>query len=126
VLATTNHPDKLDEALTERPSRFDRVFTFGNPREPERRAYLSKAFGPAFHERLVVGTDGFSVAQLKEVRVSACLESVEQGLPSPTLEAALRAIARLRGQKESLDAGWEEIRPIGFSRARTRNSRPRG
>ncbi len=125
VLATTNHPEKLDEAITERPSRFDRVFTFGNPQEPERRLYLSRALGAAFDERLVDDTAGFSVAQLKEVRVSACLEAVAQGLSSPTLEAARRAIARLRGQKESLDAGWEDSRAIGFAPSRARNSRLR-
>lgn len=123
VLATTNHPEKLDEALTDRPSRFERVFTFGPPGEAERRLYLSRALGAAFDERLVAETAGFSVAQLKEVRVSACLEAVEQGLAAPTLPAALRAIARLRGQKESLDAGWEAPRPIGFAPGRSRNRR---
>lgn len=124
ILATTNHPEKLDEALTDRPSRFDRVFTFGVPQEAERRQYLSRALGAAFDERLVGETAGFSVAQLKEVRVSACLEAVEQGLAAPALPAALRAIARLRGQKESLDAGWEATRPIGFAPLRARNRRP--
>ncbi len=115
VLATTNYPEKLDAALTERPSRFDRIFTLLDPGPDERRLYLSRALGGAFDELLVEETDGFSVAQLKEVRVSASLEAVEQGLPAPTLAAARRAIERLRGQKEVLDAGWEDARPIGFA-----------
>jgi hypothetical protein len=45
LLATTNHPEKLDAALTERPSRFDRIFHFGNPGPTERRRYLQQGFG---------------------------------------------------------------------------------
>ena len=36
VLATTNHPEKLDTAILERPSRFDRKYYFNLPAEPER------------------------------------------------------------------------------------------
>jgi hypothetical protein len=118
ILATTNHPEKLDAALTERPSRFDRVFHFGNPAEAERRRALSDGLGPAFHERLVAETDGFSMAQIKEVRVSACLEAIHAGLPGPTLAGALRSIDRLKGQKVSAERDWEPVREIGFRTAK--------
>src|SRR6185295_17220656 len=114
LLATTNHPDKLDPALTERPSRFDRIFHFGNPAAPERRRALSDGLGDVFHESLVRETDGFSMAQIKEVRVSACLEAIHAGLPGPTLAGALRSIARLKGQKGAADRDWEPVREIGF------------
>lgn len=124
VLATTNHPDKLDEALTERPSRFDRIFHFGNPGPDERRRYLSESFGPALVERLVVETDGFSMAQVKEVRIAACLESIARGSTEPTPEAAFRAIERMRGMKSVARQDWDAGRTIaGFQYSRSCDAR---
>jgi hypothetical protein len=114
IVATTNHPEKLDAALTERPSRFDRVFHFGNPAAPERRRYLQEGLPGIFDERLVTETEGFSMAQMKEVRVSACLEAIHAGLPGPTLAAAQKAIERLRGQKAVIEREWDPVRTIGF------------
>jgi SpoVK/Ycf46/Vps4 family AAA+-type ATPase len=114
ILATTNHPEELDEALTQRPSRFDRVYLLGNPGADERRSYLRNCFGPAFDERLVRWTDGFSLAQIKEVWVSACLEAIESQQPGPTLEAGYRAVGRLRGQGESSRRDWRNEGPVGF------------
>jgi hypothetical protein len=119
ILATTNHPDKLDASLTERPSRFDRIFHFGNPGPNERRRYLLEGFGEAFDERLVADTDGFSMAQLKEVRIAACLLAIHEGRREPTLAAALRSIDRMRGQKSVAQQEWEPGRTIvGFQWSR--------
>src|SRR5204863_8459090 len=79
VLATTNHPDKLDAAITDRPSRFDRLYVFGNPGEAERRRYLPKAFGERFDDCRGEWTNGLSLAQMKEVHVTSCLPGVEEG-----------------------------------------------
>jgi DNA replication protein DnaC len=40
VLATTNHADRLDPAILNRPSRFDRKYYFNLPGVEERRAYV--------------------------------------------------------------------------------------
>jgi hypothetical protein len=40
VIASTNHPEKLDAAILDRPSRFDRKYHFTLPALSERRAYL--------------------------------------------------------------------------------------
>jgi SpoVK/Ycf46/Vps4 family AAA+-type ATPase len=40
VLATTNHPENLDTAILDRPSRFDRKYNFDLPAEAERLAYI--------------------------------------------------------------------------------------
>ena len=40
VLATTNHADRLDAAILDRPSRFDRKYYFNLPGVDERRAYV--------------------------------------------------------------------------------------
>ena len=41
VLATTNHPEKLDPAICERPSRFDRKYHFDLPGVLEREQYAA-------------------------------------------------------------------------------------
>ncbi|HUR39450.1 MAG TPA: ATP-binding protein, partial [Planctomycetota bacterium] len=114
ILATTNHPEKLDPALTERPSRFDRLFHFGNPGPRERRIFLKQGLESIFDERLVTATEDFSMAQLKEVRVSACLEAIHEGLSVPTLDGAFRAVERLRGQRGIVERGGAAERTIGF------------
>jgi hypothetical protein len=118
ILATTNHPEKLDAALTERPSRFDRVFHFGNPAPAERRRYLRSELPSIFDEQLVKATEGFSMAQIKEVRVTACLDAIHAGWPGPTLAGALKAVERLRGQKAVADHDWKPVRTIGFQWSR--------
>jgi SpoVK/Ycf46/Vps4 family AAA+-type ATPase len=39
--ATTNHPERLDPSIVDRPSRFDRKYHFELPGPDERRAYVS-------------------------------------------------------------------------------------
>lgn len=82
VVATTNHPERLDVAIVERPSRFDRKYHFELPAATERLAYIAawsrtldeemrlsaEAFAP-----LVEQTEGFSFAYLKELFVSSMM-----------------------------------------------------
>jgi SpoVK/Ycf46/Vps4 family AAA+-type ATPase len=80
TIATTNHPDRLDPAIVERPSRFDRKYHFGLPAAGERAAYLehwNKKLDDAMRiskpdmDRLVEETSEFSFAYLKELYLSA-------------------------------------------------------
>jgi hypothetical protein len=118
VVATTNHPEKLDAALTDRPSRFDRVYVIGTPAEEVRRSYLRACFKDAFEERFVAWTDGLSIAQAKETWVSACLEAIHAGTQALDPDAVRRAAERLHEQRGAVRADWLGPRVVGFQRLR--------
>lgn len=93
VIASSNHPGKIDEALLKRPSRFDRVFHIGLPKKPERIEYCRRILSRTqMSQRIAdsldredlatqVGdkTDGFTPAYLKEVFTSAALSRAQEG-----------------------------------------------
>lgn len=87
MIGSTNHLDKLDPAISKRPSRFDRKYHFSIPGEEERRSYaeywrekLLKNEYVDFPEELcgVIAklSEGFSFAYLKELFVMALLSLV--------------------------------------------------
>lgn len=109
VLASTNHPEQLDTALLDRPSRFDRKYQFGLPALRERQTYLARWFGtrPAgavpsdeVIARVAAGTDGYSFAYLKELCMSTLMAWVDAGdTDAAALDRALLEQARsLRAQ----------------------------
>lgn len=98
TLATTNHPERLDPAILERPSRFDRKYTFALPGPLERERYIrawNDRLDPAMRiaadaqRELVAGTDGFSFAYLKELFLSSMLRWMKAREPD-TMAAILR------------------------------------
>jgi len=88
VLATTNHPEKLDAAILDRPSRFDRKYYFTLPADSERLSYIRKwndelqpemRVTEAVAIEIVQKTAGFSFAYLKELLVTSMMEWVSGG-----------------------------------------------
>jgi SpoVK/Ycf46/Vps4 family AAA+-type ATPase len=93
IIASSNHPEKIDEALLKRPSRFDRVFHLGLPALAERHEYCKRVLAqPAMMQRLAPSldcealaqtvaqrSDGFTPAYLKEIFVSAALSRAQDG-----------------------------------------------
>ena len=93
LIASSNHPGKIDEALLKRPSRFDRVFHLGLPALAERRTFCERVLGrPSLASRMAPDldaatlagevaekTDGFTPAYLKEVFIAAALERAQAG-----------------------------------------------
>lgn len=85
MLASTNHLERLDPGLSQRPSRFDRKYLFPLPDENERSLYcqywrkkIQKTKNPPdFPEKLCGAiasiTDRFSFAYLKEAFVATLL-----------------------------------------------------
>jgi hypothetical protein len=119
LVATTNHPHKLDPAILSRPSRFDRVFEIGPPKLPERERYLAQLFGerlePERVHKLATDTDGLSMAFLKELFLHAALLGASRGEPKPLeldLAQALDAVkSHLSGAKREFSAA----RAAGFA-----------
>lgn len=82
LLATTNHPDKLDPAIIDRPSRFDRKYHFDLPAPREREAYIRYWNGSLEPDLrlteagilpVVEATNGYSFAYLKELFLSSMM-----------------------------------------------------
>ncbi|MBV9469482.1 MAG: ATP-binding protein [Abitibacteriaceae bacterium] len=113
VIASSNHPGKIDEALLKRPSRFDQVFHLGLPALPERRAFcervlarsaLAEKIAPTLDrevlaQQIAERSDGFTPAYLKEIFVSAALQRAQAGamiLDEQFAKAALAQVEELR------------------------------
>ena len=107
VLATTNHPERLDEAILDRPSRFDRKYTFDLPGEFERLAYVEKWNGELQRElrvsngvgrTIVDETDGFSFAYLKELFVASLAQWMSDAGKTSMDDVILGQVRLLRVQ----------------------------
>lgn len=74
-LATTNYPEKLQERITNRPSRFDRRYEITMPNKEVRRAYLQSKLSAQDLDRIDLNewiklTDGMSLSHIKELVIS--------------------------------------------------------
>lgn len=74
-IATTNYPEKLQERITNRPSRFDRRYRVELPNEEIREAYIKHKLSEDDLAKInirewIAKTEGMSLSHLKEVVVS--------------------------------------------------------
>ena len=74
-IATTNYPEKLQERITNRPSRFDRRYKVELPNEDIRRAYIQHKLNDDDLDNInieewIEKTEGMSLSHLKEVVIS--------------------------------------------------------
>jgi len=116
VVASANDPAKLDPALVNRPSRFDRRYVFALPELPERSRYLSYFTSSLVGElqltaeeadRVAAETEGFSFAYLKELVLSSMMAWISAGRNEAMAEQMLRQVVPLRDQM-SLGISLEE------------------
>lgn len=109
VIATTNHPEKLDPAIVDRPSRFDRKYHFDLPAVAERSAYL-RWWNNQLDEALkltdeglnavAASAEGFSFAYLKELALASTMAWMNKG-DSPMDEIMAAQLVGLREQMAS-------------------------
>jgi hypothetical protein len=107
TIASCNFPDKLDSAIMDRPSRFDRKYHFELPETVDRSDYLAR-YMSRFEKEMQLNaqglkevsdaTAGYSYAYLKELYVSSAVRWVSGGSARPIAEVMLEQCESLRSQ----------------------------
>jgi hypothetical protein len=120
TLATTNHPERLDPGILDRPSRFDRKYHFELPDAPERSSYLTLwnaslkpvlQLSPEGISKISELTADFSFAYLKELFLSSMMQWIATPGQSTMEQVMISKVATLREQMVSastLDDGETE------------------
>ena len=115
VLATTNHPERLDSAILNRPSRFDRKYYFNLPAAAERSAYVAvwnTQLRPELRvsddgaTQIVKQTEGFSFAYLKELFLSSMMQWMATDGSVRMDQIIVSQVAQLR---EQMTAGEKPV-----------------
>jgi hypothetical protein len=110
VVATTNHPEKLDRSILDRPSRFDRKFHFPMPTAQDRRAYLARWNGglkPALRvtdrvlDAVAERSVHFSFAYLKELTLASTMAFIADPRPGAMDEILARTFGVLRSEMDN-------------------------
>jgi AAA+ superfamily predicted ATPase len=109
-LATTNYPEQLGERIINRPSRFDKRFFIGFPNASSRALYFTKLIGSEEKmaelgvdlKQWVDDTDEMSIAHLKELFVSVCIQGNEYEEAIDTLKSMSH---KIRGDRDDQDTG---------------------
>ncbi|MEZ6138142.1 MAG: ATP-binding protein [Pirellulaceae bacterium] len=116
VLATTNHPERIDPAIIDRPSRFDRKYHFNLPTYSERLEYLMSWQAQLANEtgwsdgdltRISHACEGFSFAYLKELVISSVLRWMQASTIS-FAETMMSQAADLGGQMKTESSAQPE------------------
>lgn len=109
LVASTNHPDKLDTALSNRPGRFDVVIELPPPDATQRRRYLERhapTLDAAALARFVDAAEGLSFAHLGEVIRLAGLLALHAGRTARVDEDFAAAIATVQSARRDADDGF--------------------
>lgn len=121
ILATTNYPEEIDPALTSRPSRFDRVWMINNPDYNCRKIFIQRYFNGFFSDNLIdlisAKTEGFSMAYLKELYITASMLAINKGLDFPEEEEIMESLRILTLQVKSAKRNFEfKEEAMGFNK----------
>jgi AAA+ superfamily predicted ATPase len=126
TIATTNHPERLDPAIANRPSRFDRKYHFVLPAPAERSAYVAYLnarladelrITPSDEKTIAARTKKFSFAYLKELFVSSMVRWMAESGKQPMMAILLEQVVLLRSQmSESAMVEADDEREDGSER----------
>ena len=127
TIATTNTPEKLDEAFTGRPSRFDSFYILDDPPMAERKKiFMAKLKGsvsdiPAEElEELLKEMSGLSAASVQEVAVCALLSTFKTGKPID-IKILKEAVQKVKKHMKTSGSGMQKLSrgSIGFGHTKT-------
>jgi SpoVK/Ycf46/Vps4 family AAA+-type ATPase len=103
TIATTNKPERIDAALVQRPSRFDRKWVIGDPDEACRRRLLRLHFRDKIDnmlvEELTEKTEGWSAAYIKELYITSAFKALRESSSVISPEHVHRAYEFLDSQR---------------------------
>lgn len=128
VLATTNHPDRIDSAIIDRPSRFDRKYHFDLPTMNERSEYLGSwqqhladeaGWRADEVEPIADATGGFSFAYLKELVISSVMKWMQNS--DSSFVSVMQSQAIVLGKQMKTEAAEPPSRIGRQRRVRQRN-----
>ena len=109
TLATTNHSNKIDPAIADRPGRFDRIVEVGLPDKEQRYHILHQHLKPLpiaatvnreVIERLANTSEGLTGAWLRETVQTALISSISEDrefITKQDLTTAVKDILKRRG-----------------------------
>ncbi|RYP03393.1 hypothetical protein DL765_010508 [Monosporascus sp. GIB2] len=124
MIGSTNHLDKLDPAIRDRPSRFDRKYYYRLPTHAERAAYarywkakIDKSprvdFPEDACEFIATITDGFSFAYLKELFIATLLTIARGGKGDEPVTEAVTPESVVVVPSVANEAGGDEAEKAG-------------
>ena len=121
LIATANDPSLIDPALLHRPSRFDRVWTFPLPDKALRTKYITEQFktlDPQLVNGIASATNEWNIAYMKELRNTACILAIRDGLTVMEPRHVKEALKLLQEQFKAGQKGHTENllpqRKVGF------------
>ncbi len=104
TILTSNYPEKLPDALLDRPGRFHHIINFELPKAKERKDMLKLWAGnisESLLSKIVGEMDGFSGAHILELVEFAKMISEDEEIDMG--EALIRSLARMKEQRELID-----------------------
>lgn len=123
VIATANNISLLNQAVINRPSRFDRKWEIPLPDREMSKKYLAKWFGKSISVTelnkildLTIKND-FSYSYLKELYISSAYEALSNNRKKPTIQDIQKACYQLTNDRKNVENGFEasNTKEIGIS-----------
>jgi histone H3/H4 len=115
VMATANNISSLGQAVTDRPSRFDRKWEVPLPDAKMATKYLKKWFGNSLSaqecKRIVDNAvkNKFSYSYLKELYISAAYFALAAGRKNPNAKDIKLAAAQIVVDKKNAESGFMSV-----------------
>jgi len=116
TIATTNDAKKIEEALKNRPGRFDRIIEIPKPSEEDRKKMFKYHIGDCILDDINLDliaekTAGYTGAHVKELVTTAIITAIE----TRSLNKDEKIILKQQHFEQNIEkVGEKKVRPVGF------------